>query len=317
MMMKKPQVIVFGSINMDLAVKVPYLPEKGETLAGHSFTTTGGGKGANQAVALSRLGVETTLIGRVGNDDFGTKLRQDLANNEVQIKTITIDEKESTGMAIITVEESGENQIIIVAGANGKFDDHELIILQKYLPNCSYLLLQLEIPLSAVTKAIKLAQKQNVSVILDPAPAMKLPDEIYRGIKIITPNLLEASQLVGLPVTNIEEAEKASLILLAKGVENVIITMGKEGVFCANQQEKFWVSAPVVNVIDTVAAGDAFNGGLTTALVEGYSLAEAVKWGVVTGSLSVTKAGAQSSLPNRQEFEKARARANFFVQLIV
>lgn len=308
--MKKPQVIVFGSINMDLAVKVPKLPKKGETLAGHSFTTTGGGKGANQAVALSRLGVETALIGRVGNDDFGNKLRQDLTNNGVEIETITIDEQESTGMAIITVEESGENEIIIVAGANGKIDDYELTNLARNLPNCSYLLLQLEIPLSAVTKAIKLAEKYNVPVILDPAPALKLPDEIYAGIKIITPNLVEASQLVGLPVTNIEEVEKASLILLDKGVENVIITMGKEGVFCANQQEKFWLSSPVVNAIDTVAAGDAFNGGLTTALVEGYSLVEAVKSGVIAGSLSVTKTGAQSSLPTRQEFEKALPEFN-------
>ena len=312
--MKTPQVTVFGSINMDLAVKVPYLPRRGETLAGHSFLTTPGGKGANQAVALSKLGVETALIGRVGNDDFGQRLRQDLADNGVHIEAITVDKQASTGIAIITVEESGENEIIIVAGANEKIDDSDLNKLEKLLANSSYLLLQLEIPLIAVVQAIKIAQKFNISVILDPAPATKLPDEIYSQIKILTPNIIEVSQLVDFPVTNIKEVKKAGSILLNKGVENVIITMGEKGVFCANCQEKFLVCAPAMNVIDTVAAGDAFNGGLTAALVKGYSLSEAVTWGVIVGSLSVTKTGAQSSLPSLQEFTKAQEQMNVLVK---
>ena len=312
--MKTAQVTVFGSINMDLAVKVPYLPKRGETLAGHSFLTTPGGKGANQAVALSKLGVETALIGRVGNDDFGHRLRQDLADNGVHVEAISIDKQASTGIAIITVEESGENEIIIVAGANEKIDDSDLNKLEKLLANSSYLLLQLEIPLVAVVQAIKIAQKFNISVILDPAPATKLPDEIYSQIKILTPNIIEVSQLVDFPVRNIKEVEKAGSILLNKGVENVIITMGEKGVFCANCQEKFLVYAPVMNVIDTVAAGDAFNGGLTAALVKGYSLPESVTWGVIAGSLSVTKTGAQSSLPSLQEFAKAQEQMNVIVK---
>lgn len=304
--MKQLQAIVFGSINMDLAVKVPRLPQKGETLAGNSFSTTGGGKGANQAVALARLGVETALIGRVGDDNFGTTLIENLTKNGVQTEKIKVDNRASTGIAMITVEESGENQIIIVSGANGKMDDSDLSILRELLPFSSYLLLQLEIPLPVVVKAIAIAQSLSIPVILDPAPAHQLPEEIYPSINIITPNLIEISQLANFSVKTIKDVEKAALKLLNKGVENVIVTMGKEGVFCLNKEEKFLVLALDVNVVDTVAAGDAFNAGLTTALIEGHSLKEAVKWGVIVASLSIIKTGAQLSFPTRQEFDTFR-----------
>lgn len=314
--METKQVTVLGSINMDLGVKVAYLPKQGETLTGHSFSVTGGGKGANQAIAIARLGMETALIARLGNDDFGKQLQRSLRENKVNIDGIQIDEQESTGVALVTVEENGENNIIIVAGANGTIGDWELTHLEKVLPHSSYLLLQLEIPRSVVIKAVKLAQKYNVPVILDPAPALDLPEEIYGGITIITPNVIEASQLLEFPINNIEDVQKASSLLLNKGVKIVIITMGEQGVFCATNKEQFRVYAPSAQVLDTVGAGDAFNGGLTTALSEGYSLTQAVQWGVIASYLSISKAGAQSSFAHRSEFEQARQQSSLQVNYL-
>ncbi len=298
-------VVVFGSINLDLTVQVKRLPTTGETLTANSFQTTGGGKGANQAVALARLGIPTSLIGRVGNDRFGQQLKDELAQNQVNIENVRVSTNQSTGIAMIAVEETtGENQIIIVTGANGNVDDTDLANLEKVLATSTYLLLQLEIPLEAVIKAIDLARQYNVKVILDPAPVVDLPEDIYTKIDIITPNTIEVSQLVGFTVDNIEDAKKASLWLLNKGVKTVIITMGSEGVFCATNQKQFLVSAPKLKVVDTVGAGDAFNGGLTMGLSLGYSLKEAVKHGVIASSLSVSKTGVQSSFPNKDEMEK-------------
>ena len=302
-MMRKPQVIVFGSLNMDMVVKVPYLPRPGETLRGHSFATSCGGKGANQAVALARLGIETAIVGRVGDDNFGQILRQNLQSNGVETKHIGIDASTSTGIAIIAVDAVGENQIMVVSGANGQVGKQDLACLQQVLPGSSYLLLQLEIPLMAVREAVKIAQQLSIPVILDPAPAGSLPAEIYSGVSIITPNAVEASQLVGFSVENFDDAAQAALILQQKGVETVIITLGSQGVFCATDQETFVMPAVPVEAVDTVAAGDAFNAGLSAALVEGHSLADGVVWGAVAGALCVTKPGAQSSLPARSAFD--------------
>ncbi len=302
-MMTKPQVIVFGSLNMDMVVNVADLPRPGETLLGHSFATTCGGKGANQAVALARLGIETALVGRVGDDNFGQILRQSLQNHAVETKHIEVDTSTSTGIAMIAVDGAGENQIIVVPGANGQVGKQDLLCLQEILPACSYLLLQLEIPLIAVRKAVEIAQKLNIPVILDPAPARELPPDIYLCISIITPNATEASQLVGFSVETYDDAARAALSLQQKGVETVIITLGAQGVFCATAQKTFVVSALPVEAVDTVAAGDAFNAGLTAALVEGNSLADAVIWGAVAGALCVTQAGAQTSLPTRTVFD--------------
>lgn len=296
-------IIVFGSINMDLVTKTPRLPVAGETLTGHEFFTAGGGKGANQAVAAARLGISTQIVGRLGNDDFGRQLLRHLQTAGVQTDGVWVDEATNSGVAVITVDDAGENNIIIIAGANGRLNEADVERLRSRLPGAAALLMQLEIPLPTVQLAAQAAQSAGVPVILDPAPAQDIPSELYPLIDIITPNQLEASQLVGFPVDGEEAARQASAELQQRGASKVIVKLGDRGVFCATAEETFFVPAFWVQAVDTVAAGDAFNGTLAVALAQGRSLREAVLWGTAAGALSATKAGAQPSLPDRKTFE--------------
>ena len=296
-------IIVFGSINMDLVTKTPRLPVAGETLTGHEFFTAGGGKGANQAVAAARLGISTQMVGRLGNDDFGRQLLRHLQAAGVQTDGVLVDETTSSGVAVITVDDAGENNIIIIAGANGRLNETDVERLRSRLPGAAALLMQLEIPMATVQLAAQAAHSAGVPVILDPAPAQDIPDELYPLIDIITPNQLEASQLVGFPVDGQEAAYQASAELQQRGVSTVIVKLGDRGVFCATAEETFFVPAFSIQAVDTVAAGDAFNGALAVALAEGRLLREAVVWGAAAGALSATKAGAQPSLPERETFE--------------
>ncbi|NES87353.1 MAG: ribokinase [Moorea sp. SIO2B7] len=301
--MTNSQVIVFGSINMDLVATASRLPRPGETIPGDNFSTIPGGKGANQAVALTRLGISTSMIGRVGNDSFGQDLLTSLKNNGVNTDGVLVDEKHHTGVAMITVVTGGENQIIVIPGANGKVNQEDLLRLKQQLPGTSFLLLQLEIPLNIVESAIKIAHQLSIQVILDPAPVCNLSLDIYPLLDMITPNATEAEELVGFPVVNPDDAADAATILRQRGVKTAIIKLGSQGVYCDTAEEKFFVPAFQVEAVDTVAAGDAFNGGLTTALMEGLPLRQAVIWGAAAGAISVTKSGAQSSLPSRQTFQ--------------
>lgn len=300
----KPSAIVFGSINMDLVAKTPRLPVPGETLLGHKFFTASGGKGANQAVALARLGVPTKMVGRVGGDSFGGELLESLQIAGVQTEYVLVDEEVSSGIAAIAVDDRGENQIIIVPGANGRVDATDVERLTM-LPGASVLLLQLENSISAVLAAAQAARHAGVTVILDPAPAqIKVPDELYQLVDIITPNEIEAGQLVGFTVNDPESATIAATILRERGVGTAIIKLGDRGVVCATAEETFFVPAFSVTTVDTVAAGDAFNGGLAAALVEGVSLQQAVVWGAAAGALAATKLGAQSAMCDRQTLNK-------------
>ncbi|OUL20077.1 ribokinase [Nostoc sp. T09] len=297
-------IIVFGSINIDLVATVPRLPISGETLLGHEFFQVPGGKGANQAVALSKLEISTQMVGRIGADSFGTELINNLQNSGVQTNNILVDETVSSGVAIIAVDDKGENQIIVIPGANGRVNQEDVARLSHLLPGSSALLLQLEIPISAVLAAAKVAHQAGVKVILDPAPAQShVPDELYPLVDIITPNEIEAGQLVGFPVNAEESAKKAAAVLLQRGVKCAIVKLGAKGVFCATTEENFFVPAFPIQVVDTVAAGDAFNGGLAAALYEGVSLHQAVVWGAAAGALAATKPGAQTSLPDRLTFD--------------
>lgn len=296
-------IIVFGSINMDLVTRTPRLPIVGETLKGYEFFTAAGGKGANQAVASAKLGVPTHMVGRVGNDEFGHQLLSSLQAVGVQIDGVVVDEKTQSGVAVITVDDVGENHIIIIAGANGCLDQTDVKRLSSHLPNAAALLMQLEIPMSVVTLAAQAAHSAGVPVILDPAPAQDIPSELYPLVDIITPNQLEASQLVGFPVEGQETAAQASAILRERGVGSAIVKLGAQGVFCSTAEETFFVPAFPVQAVDTVAAGDAFNGALAAALAQGRRLSEAVVWGAAAGALCVTKMGAQPAMPNRQMFE--------------
>ena len=285
-------IIVFGSINIDLVGKTPRLPLPGETIIGSNFLTVGGGKGANQAVAAARLGASTHMIGRVGNDKFAEELLADLQFYGLNTDNILIDKNTHSGVAIIAVDDSGQNNIIVIPGANNHIGEAELERLEKLLTDATTLLLQLEIPLEVVQRAAFLACEAGVRVILDPAPARSdLPIDLYPLIDIITPNEVEASQLVGFPVNNPETAILAAKELQQRGVKNAIVKLGDRGVVAVTADETLFLPAFAVDAIDTVAAGDAFNGGLAAALDAGLSLSEAVVWGAAAGALCVLRWG--------------------------
>ena len=296
-------VVVFGSINMDLVVQTPRLPAAGETLTGRHFFTASGGKGANQAVACARLGTTTRMVGRIGDDLFGSTLRDNLYNDGVDVSGVATTHDYPSGVAVIAVNDAAENTIIVVPGANGAIDPDDLAQLDIALTGARVLLLQLEIPLDYVVAAARHARQRNVTVILDPAPARRLPDELYGLVDILTPNETETSELVGFPIAGIETAERAARVLFERGADGVIIKMGGKGTYLDNGEIREFLPAFPVTAVDTVAAGDAFNGGLATALDEGRSLVEAIRWGMAAGACSVTKSGAQPSLPRREEVE--------------
>lgn len=296
-------VLVFGSINMDLVARSPRLPTPGETLTGHNFFTAPGGKGANQAVAAARLGTATKMIGRVGSDVFGGDLRTSLENAGVQTDAVSTDEG-SSGVALITVDDAGENTIVIVPGANGNVGQEDVARLERLLDDASVLLLQLEVPMPAVVAAAKAGHAAGATVVLDPAPAPEeLPAELYPFIDIITPNEVEAGQLTDMTVRGPADAARAAKVLRQRGVTTAIVKLGARGVYCEHPDGHFHVPAFDVTAVDTVAAGDAFNGGVATGLVVGHDLRTAVRWGAATAALSVTKEGAQQSMPNRDTFD--------------
>jgi len=269
-------VVVFGSINMDLVVRTPRLPTPGETLTGHTFFTAPGGKGANQAVACARLGVPTRMVGRVGDDLFGEQLRASLRSFGVQDDGVLTTPGPS-GVALIAVDDTAENTIVIVPGANGAVSIADIPRLERALDGARALLLQLEVPIETVVAAARAAHTRGVTVILDPAPALPLPDELYALADIITPNEHEATTLTGIAVHDDQGAIAAARALIARGARRVALKLGARGALTADAEgEQFW-SPFTVTPVDTVAAGDAFNGGLAVALSEGRSFDEAIR----------------------------------------
>jgi ribokinase len=297
-------ILVFGSLNMDLVSQTPRLPIAGETIIGANFYTTPGGKGANQAVAIARLGIPTQMLGRVGGDSFGQELLTAVQAAGVNTAGVCIDDSIHSGVAVITVADNGENQIIGVLGANAKLDQTDVDRLVKQLPHAQALLLQLEIPIATVKAAAIAAHQAGVPVILDPAPApVESIIDIYPFVDYLVPNEVEAGQLVGFPVHSPGSAAQATTILQQQGANTVIVKLGAQGVFCATPEEHFWVPAFEVAAIDTVAAGDAFAGGFAAALVSGLSLRQALTWGCAAGALATTKVGAQSAMSDRATFD--------------
>ncbi len=294
-------VVIFGSINMDLVVKTPRFPQPGETLTGHTFFTAPGGKGANQAVAVGKLGIEAKMVGRVGQDVFGKTLLESIRNSGVDTTSVVFDDEQPSGTAVIFVDDRAENEIVIVAGANGMVGETDLARLDNVLEPGSQLLLQLEVPVESVLAAAKLAHEKGITVILDPAPVRPLPEEIYSYIDVLTPNESEASSLVGFDVNSQVSAAKAAAVLRELGVRQVVIKMGSKGAYWDNGQEELFIPAYKVAAVDTVAAGDAFNGAMAAGLAEGLSMREALRWGMAGGAISTTRSGAQPSLANREE----------------
>lgn len=294
---------------MDLVTRTPRLPAAGETLMGESFVTVPGGKGANQAVASARLGAQTHMVGRVGGDVFGQSLIESLQSNGVNVERVFIDPPESSGIATIAVDDKGENNIIVVPGANGNVGQTDLIRLDELLsdPTIStgegerILLLQLEVPLPIVVQAAEMGHRAGATVILDPAPAQELPADLYPHIDILTPNETEAELLAGFPLETVNDAESAARLFHQRGVDRVVIKMGERGSVTADQSGVNYIAAYPVTAVDTVAAGDAFNGGLAEALQRGESFDAAVQQAMRVGAFAVTRPGAQSAMPTKAE----------------
>ncbi len=292
---------VVGSLNMDLVTRSPRIPQPGETIIGSDFHTVPGGKGANQAVAAARLGARTSMVGRVGCDAFAEQLLDNLAAAGVDHRFVLRNSEAATGVALIVVDDAGQNSIVVASGANMRLSPADVDAAAAAISPADVLLLQLESPLETVTRAAQMAHAHGASVILNPAPARPLPAELLALVDVLAPNENETALLTGLPVGDMAEAEVAAMALLDLGVGNVILTLGERGALLARGGKTERFPAFDVSPVDTTGAGDAFMAGLAVALAEGKALAEAVRWGNAAGALATTKLGAQSSLPTRQD----------------
>jgi ribokinase len=297
----KPFIVVVGSSNTDMVIKAGRLPAPGETVLGGTFMMNAGGKGANQAVAAARLGGNVVFIAKTGEDIFGKQAIELFKQEGIDTGHIIPDAENPSGVALITVDANGENCIVVASGANAALKPADLQKAKHIIENAALILIQLEIPFETVEYVVNLAAEKSVKVVLNPAPAYPLPDELLRKISIITPNETEAGLLSGINVTNRESAEAAARLLAAKGIETVIITMGAEGALLLHDGVCHFFEAPVCNAIDTTAAGDVFNGALAVALFNGNSILEAVPFAIRAASTSVCRMGAQSSAPYLDE----------------
>ncbi|MCX7918448.1 MAG: ribokinase [bacterium] len=310
MSQSNPNIVVVGSSNTDMVVKTPRIPVKGETILGREFIMVPGGKGANQAVAASRLGAQVTFIARVGNDIFGDSSLSNFIANRINTRYIQRDPETPSGVALIFVDEHGENVIVVAPGSNAKLSPDDVQQAEAIIRTAAVILLQLEIPIATVEYTVSLAQSYNVPVILNPAPATTLSPNLLHEITYLTPNETEASILSGIKVNDTSTAETAGKKLIELGVETVIVTLGAAGALVVTAETTKLIPAPKVTAVDTTAAGDAFNGGLAVALATGKSLLEAVQFANYVGALSVTKMGAQPSMPTYDDVMRFMANSN-------
>jgi ribokinase len=299
-------ILVIGSLNTDLVVRAPRFPLPGETIQGGDFATFPGGKGANQAVAAARLGAEVAMIGRVGNDAFGSMLIENLRQNHVDASRVLPDETTATGTAIIIVDANGQNSIVLSPGANSKLTPAH--IEPASIPPAKLLLLQFEIPLETVLHAARLAKEKGLRVLLNPAPARPMPEGLLGLSDLLLPNETELALLTGEPVGDLGSVEAAARSLIRRGARNVIVTLGENGALLVNEGRARHIPSFKVAAVDTTAAGDAFIGGLAVGLLNGQTLEDAVQYGCACGALAVTKFGAQPSLPTSEEAAKLLRR---------
>ncbi|NQT27916.1 ribokinase, partial [candidate division KSB1 bacterium] len=297
------KITVVGSSNTDMIIQVPRIPRPGETILGGSFSIAPGGKGANQAVAAARAGGDVTFIAKVGNDMFGTQAIQGFKEDGIHVQHIGIDDESSSGVALIFVGDDGENSIGVASGANANLTPANVESASDIIKDCDVLIMQLETPLETVQKAAEIASMNNVPVILNPAPAQPLSDELLGRISILTPNESEAELLTGIIVTDEQSARDAACKLRDRGVNTVIVTMGAAGAYVQSDKVDGLVPSFQVDPVDTTAAGDVFNGSLAVALTEKSSLEEAVQFANAAAALSVTKLGAQPSAPHRVDID--------------
>jgi ribokinase len=299
----KPSIVIVGSSNTDMVIKTNHLPVPGETILGGNFFMNAGGKGANQAVAAQRLGGDTTLICKTGNDIFGSKALELFKQEGINTNYIIADKINPSGVALITVDEHAENCIVVAPGANANLFPDDFTNSIKTICSASIVLMQLEIPIKTVDFIADIASSHAVKVILNPAPACELPGALLQNTWMITPNEKEAEMLAGITITDHSSVVKAADIIRAKGVEIVIITLGAKGAFIATETMSELIPAPKVTAVDTTAGGDVFNGALAVALSENMQLQDAVSFACYAAALSVTKLGAQASAPFRKEVE--------------
>lgn len=303
MQSRSPRILVVGSVNTDLVVRVPTIPRPGETVIGGTFTSVGGGKGANQAVAAARAGGQVGFVGRIGADAMGDAATAALRAEGIDTSCLTRDPSAPSGVALILVDERGENSIAVAPGANDGLRPEHIDAARSLIDHADVLLIQLEIPLETVIHAVALAEAAEVPVILNPAPARPLPDDLLRRIAILTPNETEAAVLTNEPVTDEEAAAGSARRLLARGPTGVVVTLGRRGSLVVTAQIDERVPAVPLAAVDTVAAGDIFNGCLAVAIAEGRDLPAAIRFATAAAGISVTRHGAQASAPLRAEIE--------------
>ena len=297
-------IMIIGSINMDLVTKVDHIPKVGETILGTSFSQIPGGKGANQAVAVARLGASIKMIGKVGHDSSGEILLNKLREDNVGTQYIASDSNEPTGTALITVEESGDNSIVVVPGANFDINVEDVNVAIDEIVKSKIIISQLEVPIEIVSHTFKKAKEAGVFTILNPAPAAKLNRDLISCIDLLTPNETELELLSGITINNEEDIIEASNVLITQGIKQIIVTLGAKGCMYIDKDKHKRYSSNKVNPVDTTAAGDSFTAAIAVAMSEGKTIDEMIEFASKVGALTVTKFGAQSSLPYREEVDK-------------
>lgn len=303
----KPQIAVVGSINMDLVFKTSRMPEPGETLMGHSFHQVHGGKGANQAVAAARSGASVNFVASVGNDDNGKSCLQALLQDGIDVQNVRVIANCATGVAGILLDDAGQNRIVLATGANALLDTTDIDQAVGTITKAKLLLCQLETPVAIVVHAIESAKRAGVMVLLNPAPAQYLNDDVLAQVDYLVVNETEAAFLSGLAVTDLASAEEAAATLMQRGSKVVLITLGAIGMWVATSSECYFLPAFKVDVVDTTAAGDTFVGSFAVAIAEGFELRAACMFAQSAAALTVTKLGAQSSIPHRDAIERLYA----------
>ncbi|MCF8226251.1 MAG: ribokinase [Bacteroidales bacterium] len=301
--MEKKKILVIGSSNTDMVIKTSRFPKPGETILGGDFFMNQGGKGANQAVAVARLHGDVDFICKTGNDLFREQSVTLFRNEGINTEWILSDNVNPSGVALIMVGDSGENSIVVASGANGSLSPEDIEKVADIILRSDYILMQLEIPVDTVDYVVKLASSKNKKVILNPAPAVDLPQHLLEKLFLITPNRIEAELLSGIKIKDKGTTREAAKILLDKGVEHVIITMGEEGALVFDKDFE-WIPGENVEAADTTGAGDVFNGALTVGLAEGLSMSDAVRFANRAAAISITRFGAIQSIPHRKELLK-------------
>lgn len=302
--MSRPIIVVVGSSNTDMVIKLDRIPRPGETIIGGDFIMAAGGKGANQAVAAARLGGDVTFVARVGVDMFGEQAKENFKKEGINTGFIVEGKDDPSGVALIFVDQNGENSIAVASGANSKLSEKNVAAAESKIAAAGVVLLQLETPLDTVRYAARLASEKNVKVILNPAPARELDDELLWNVTLLTPNETEAELLTGVKVDDEQSATQAAGVLRDKGVSTVIITMGAKGSLLVTDAHATLIPTEEVVAVDTTGAGDAFNGALAYAVANGKPLEEAVRFANLAGALSAIRMGAQPSMPTLEELQQ-------------